>query len=53
MDVFQEARCRQLKASAIEVSWTEGPGSSAPLYLERATPTGQVADGEIHAIKRL
>ena len=49
-----EARCRAEGAHAIEVDWAEGPGSPAPLYLERGyEPTGDVVDGEVDAIKRL
>jgi hypothetical protein len=36
------------------VSWAEGPGSPAPLYLGRSyEPSGKIVDGEIHAIKQL
>ena len=41
-------------ATAIEVSWAEGPGSPAPMYRARGyEPSGRTEDGETHAIKRL
>ncbi|MCU1396503.1 MAG: hypothetical protein JWM34_4931 [Ilumatobacteraceae bacterium] len=53
LDAFEQ-RCVDLGATAIEVSWTEGPGSPAPMYLARGyEPTGTIEDGETHAIKRL
>lgn len=49
-----EAWCRREGATAIEVSWSEGPGSPAPLYRARGyVPTGRIDDGETHAIKTL
>jgi len=49
-----EAHCRSEGAQAIEMTWGEGPGSPAPLYLARSyEPTGKIIDGEVHAIKRL
>lgn len=45
---------RQQGASAIEVSWVEGPGSPAPVYLAQGyEPSGKIEDGEVHAVKRL
>src|SRR5690606_21223333 len=53
LDQF-ERRCRDLGATAIEVSWREGPGTPAPVYLARGyEPTGRHDDGEVHAVKRL
>lgn len=53
LDLF-ERRSLEGGASVIEVSWVEGPGSPAPLYLARGyRPSGKVVDGEIHATKRL
>ena len=53
LDLF-EHWCADHGATAIEVSWTVGPGSPAPMYQARGyEPTGQIEDGEIHAIKRL
>ncbi len=53
LDRFEE-RCRAQGAVAIEVSWVEGPGSPAPMYLARGyEPSGTVEDGEIHAVKPL
>ena len=53
LDQF-ERWCRDQGATAIEVSWAEGPGSPAPLYLARGyEPSGKVDDGEIHAVKQL
>lgn len=38
---------REQDADGLEVSWVEGPGSPAPLYLQRGfVPTGEVEDGE-------
>jgi GNAT superfamily N-acetyltransferase len=43
-------RVRSLGAPAIEVSWVDGAGSPAPLYLGRGfVPTGDIDDGEIVA----
>ena len=45
---------RQAGANAVEVSWTEGPGSPAPIYQARGyEPSGKIDDGEIHAVKQL
>ena len=53
LDLFEQ-RCREQGARAIEVSWGEGPGSPAPVYLARGyEPTGEVDDGEVVAIKTL
>ncbi len=53
LDQF-ESRCREHGATAIEVSWCEGPGSPAPLYLARGyEPSGRIEDGETHAVKPL
>ncbi|WP_116999588.1 GNAT family N-acetyltransferase [Desertimonas flava] len=53
LDEF-ERRCREQGATAIEVSWAEGPGSPAPMYLARGyEPTGHIDDGETHAVKQL
>lgn len=53
LDLF-ERRCREKGATAVEVSWLEGPGSPAPIYLARGyEPTGRIDGGEIHAVKRL
>jgi RimJ/RimL family protein N-acetyltransferase len=49
-----ERWCRDRGASVVEVSWAEGPGSPAPMYLARGyQPSGRIEDGEIHAVKRL
>ncbi len=48
-----ERRCFDEGAAAIEVSWVEGPGSPAPMYLARGyEPSGRIDDGEVHAVKR-
>jgi RimJ/RimL family protein N-acetyltransferase len=53
LDLFEQ-RCLDLGATAIEVSWAEGPGSPAPMYRARGyEPCGMMEDGETHAIKRL
>lgn len=53
LDLF-ERWCRDEGATAIEVSWSEGPGSPAPLYRARGyEPSGTIDDGEIHAVKQL
>lgn len=53
MDIFEQ-RCRDLGATAVEVAWVEGLGSPAPVYLGRGfTPTGEVENGEVRAIKQL
>ncbi|MEZ5219519.1 MAG: GNAT family N-acetyltransferase [Ilumatobacteraceae bacterium] len=53
LDHFEQ-RCRDLGATAIEVSWVEGPGSPAPMYRARGyEPTGIIEDGETHAMKSL
>ena len=53
LDQFEQ-RCRDQGATAIEVSWAEGPGSPAPLYQARGfEPSGKIEDGEIHAVKDL
>lgn len=49
-----EQSLRDQGASAIEVSWAEGPGSPAPFYLARGyVPSGEIHDDEIHAVKAL
>jgi hypothetical protein len=36
------------------VTWGEGAGSPAPMYLARGyEPSGKIVDGEIHAVKQL
>lgn len=53
LDLFED-RCREQGATAVEVSWAEGPGSPAPMYVARGyVPSGRVESGETHAIKRL
>jgi len=53
LDQFED-RCRRQGATEVEVSWREGPGSPAPVYLDRGyDPTGKVEEGEIFAIKTL
>jgi len=53
LDLF-EHRCREQGAPAIEVSWTEGPGSPAPMYRARGyEPSGKIEDGQTHAVKQL
>lgn len=53
LDRFEQ-RCRQEGATAIEVSWVEGPGSPARMYRARGyEPSGRIEDGETHAVKRL
>jgi RimJ/RimL family protein N-acetyltransferase len=53
LDLFEQ-RCRDLGASAVEVSWSEGPGSPAPMYLARGyVPSGKADGQEIHAVKPL
>ncbi len=53
LDRFEQW-CRDQGASAIEVSWVEGPGSPAPMYLARGyEPSGKIEDGETHAVKQL
>lgn len=49
-----EQRCRDLGASAVGVSWREGPGSPAPMYLALGyVPSGTPDSDEIHAVKPL
>ncbi len=51
LDQFEQ-RCRDQGAAAVEVSWAEGPGSPAPLYLARGyEPSGRIDNGETHAVK--
>jgi len=53
LDLFEQ-RCTDEGATAIEVSWVEGPGSPAPMYRARGyEPSGVTEYGETHAIKRL
>jgi RimJ/RimL family protein N-acetyltransferase len=53
LDIFEQ-RCRDQGATAVEVSWVEGPGSPAPMYRARGyEPTGKLDDGETNAVKRL
>ena len=45
---------RNEDATAIEVSWGEGPGSPAAWYLARGyEPTGKIEDDEVVALKKL
>jgi RimJ/RimL family protein N-acetyltransferase len=49
-----EQRCREQGAVAVEVSWIEGPGSPAPMFLARGyEPSGTIDHGAIHAVKHL
>lgn len=49
-----EQRCRSEGATAIEVSWTEGPGSPSPMYRARGyRPSGIDDGGGTHAVKQL
>lgn len=42
--------CSQLGASALTVSWAQGPGSPEPMYLRCGfVPTGEIDDGEVVA----
>jgi RimJ/RimL family protein N-acetyltransferase len=53
LDQF-ERRCRDQGATAIEVSWAEGPGTPRPMYLARGyRPSSTTEDGEVHAVKPL
>ena len=53
LDLFEQ-RCVDEGATAIEVSWVEGPGSPAPMYQARGyEPSGETEYGETHAVKRL
>lgn len=53
LDQFEQW-CRDQGAAAAEVSWVEGPGSPAAVYLRRGyEPSGRIEDGEIHAVKQL
>jgi RimJ/RimL family protein N-acetyltransferase/ribosomal protein S18 acetylase RimI-like enzyme len=53
LDRFEQW-CRDQGATAIEVSWVEGPGSPASMYQALGyEPSGRLIDGEIHAVKRL
>ncbi len=53
LDQF-EHWCVDRGATAVEVSWVEGPGSPAPMYRARGyEPSGTVEGGEIQAVKRL
>lgn len=53
LDQFEQ-RCRDEGATAIEVSWVEGPGSPSPMYKTRGyVPSGKIEDGETHAVKQL
>jgi RimJ/RimL family protein N-acetyltransferase len=53
LDLF-EHWCREQGATAIDVTWVEGPGSPAPMYQARGyEPSGKIIDGETHAVKRL
>lgn len=53
LDLFEQ-RCRDQGATAIEVSWVEGPGSPSRMYRARGyEPSGKIEDGETHAVKRL
>ncbi len=49
-----EQTVRGQGATAIEVSWGEGPGSPGPFYRPRGyVPSGEIHDGETHAVKAL
>lgn len=49
-----ERWCRDEGATAVEVSWSEGPGSPAPVYRARGyEPSGRIDGGETHAVKQL
>lgn len=53
LDRFEQW-CREQGATAIDVSWGEGPGSPAAMYRARGyEPSGDIEDGEIHAVKQL
>lgn len=53
LDRFED-RCRRQGATAIEVSWGDGPGSPGPMYVARGyEPSGKIEFGEIHAVKPL
>lgn len=53
LDLFEQ-QCRHEGATVVEVSWAEGPGSPAPMYLARGyEPSGEIEDGEVHAVKAL
>ena len=53
LDLVEEA-CRKNGDQAIEVSWTEGPGSPAAFYEARGyARTGRLVEGETEAVKPL
>jgi RimJ/RimL family protein N-acetyltransferase len=53
LDLF-EKWCTDQAATAIEVSWVEGPGSPAPIFRARGyAPLGKIEDGATNAVKRL
>jgi RimJ/RimL family protein N-acetyltransferase len=53
LDLFEQW-CVDNGATAVEVSWGEGPGSPAPMYRARGyEPSGEMEHDEIHAVKRL
>lgn len=53
LDLFEDW-CRRRGATAVDVSWEEGSGSPAPMYRARGyEPSGELLDGEIHAVKNL
>ena len=53
LDQF-EHWCQDQGATAVEVSWTEGPGSPARIYRARGyEPSGRLDNDETHAVKRL
>jgi RimJ/RimL family protein N-acetyltransferase len=53
LDLFEQW-CRDRGATAIEVSWGEGPGSPAAMYRARGyEPTGEIEDDEVVAQKEL
>jgi RimJ/RimL family protein N-acetyltransferase len=53
LDLVEDA-CRANGDHAIEVSWTEGPGSPAAFYEARGyTRTGRLVEGETEAVKPL
>lgn len=53
LDQF-ERWCRERGADAVEVSWTEGPGSAAPLFRARGYDASGTRDSSpVHAVKPL
>lgn len=53
LDLFEQW-CRDQGATAVEVSWGEGPGSPGPMYRARGyEPSGRIDGDEVHAVKKL